>query len=160
MSSEIKEEDEDVQSEHDENQDDEQSAEIIKKISLDDQEENEPALSTPNGRETPSAASFSDVIIEKQDEESEPEAITTANNTHQLLQIIAEKSNKDANSAILNTVSFERLLFGDHPCLSSCLTVISIWTRTTSSRERRISPSSSPSSIKCLRHFRPNFSAY
>ena len=139
MSSEIK-EDEDVREEHQDNRDDEQSEEIIKRISLDDQEENEPSLATPNGRETPSATSFSDVIIEKQDEQPEPETTSTSINTHQLLETIAEKSNKDANSAILNTVSTAFLFFDFDPFVPfSWSRVISIWIRTILSRNRRIS---------------------
>ena len=106
MSEEIK-DNEGVQSD-DINQEDEPSEEIIQKVSINDEEENEPTLSTPNGRETPSATSFSDVIIEKHDE-SLP--ISEENHTNQLLQIISDKSNKEASSTILNTVEKKDYLF-------------------------------------------------
>src|SRR6202044_558344 len=65
MSDEIKNQSDDINEEN--NQEDELSEEIIRKLSMneeeEEEEENELPLSTPNGRETPSAASFSDVII-------------------------------------------------------------------------------------------------
>ena len=76
--------------------------ETIKNVPVDEQQETETELCTSNGRETPSAISFSDVIVEKQDE---PEENVVSGETHQLLQIIADKSNKEAISAILNTVT-------------------------------------------------------
>jgi hypothetical protein len=97
MSEEIK-DNEGVQFDDIINQEDEPSEEIIEKVSINDEEENEPTL---NGHETPSATSFTDVIIEKQDE---PLPISDENHTPQLLQIISDKSNKEASSAILNTV--------------------------------------------------------
>ena len=103
MSEEIK-DNEDVHSDkpnQDDGEDDNQ------KISLNDpDEENEPSLATPNGHETPSLASFSDVIVEKQDESP----VIVEESRHQdLLQVIADKSNKDASSTILNTV--EKAIF-------------------------------------------------
>jgi hypothetical protein len=97
MSEEIK-DNEGVQSDDITNQEDEPSEEIIEKVSINDEEENEPKL---NGHETPSATSFTDVIIEKQDE---PLPVSEENPPPQLLQIISDKSNKEASSAILNTV--------------------------------------------------------
>jgi len=97
MSEEIK-DNEGVQSDDIVNQEDEPSEETIEKVSINDEEENEPKL---NGHETPSATSFNDVIIEKQDE---PLPVSEENHTPQLLQIIYDKSNKEASSAILNTV--------------------------------------------------------
>ena len=82
--------------EHDDVREEPSNPPATEEISLDDQDENEESpLATPNGRQTPSATSFSDVIIEKPLQTS----------AHPLLQIINEKSNKDASSAILNTVS-------------------------------------------------------
>ncbi|CAF4934822.1 unnamed protein product [Rotaria sp. Silwood1] len=104
MSEEIKEISTDVQS--DDNN--EQSKDIIRKVSISDEEEeeeNEQPLSTPNGRETPSVASYSDVIIQKQDEEySMTEQNSTFDNTQQLLEIISDKSNKEATTTLLNTL--------------------------------------------------------
>jgi hypothetical protein len=106
MSDEIKNEIDDINEEN--NQKDEQSEEIITKLSMNDdeeeeeEEENELQLSTPNGRDTPSAASFSDVIIEKQDEL--PSSVSEETHTLGLLQIISDKSNKEASSTILNSV--------------------------------------------------------
>jgi hypothetical protein len=94
------------------NQEDEQSEEIIRKLSINEEEEeeaNEPPLSTPNGRESPSAASFSDVIIEKEDKS--PPFVSEENHPNDLLQIISEKSNKEATSTILNTVLKKNILF-------------------------------------------------
>ncbi|CAF0884401.1 unnamed protein product [Adineta ricciae] len=72
------------------------------KVSLNDpDEENEPSLATPNDHETPSLASFSDVIVEKQDESP---VIVEESHHQNLLQIIVDKSNKDASSTILNTL--------------------------------------------------------
>ena len=104
MSNEISDNDVDIQQEPDSHHE-----EIIKNVPVDEQQqqqqqEDEPELCTPNGRETPSATSFSDVIIEKRDESDEN---ATSGETHQLLQIIADKSNKEAISAILNTVTAE-----------------------------------------------------
>ncbi|CAF3634388.1 unnamed protein product [Adineta steineri] len=80
----------------------EPAQEIIPQVSINGEEENEPVLATPNGRETPSPTlSMSDVFIDKQND-SLP--ISTENNTQQLLQVISEKSNKEASSAILNTL--------------------------------------------------------
>lgn len=102
MSDEIKNPSDDIDEEN--NQDDEPSEEIIRKLSMneEEEEENESALATPNGRETPSATSFSDVIIEKQDEVPSP--VIEENDTHTLLQTINDQSNKEASSTILNTV--------------------------------------------------------
>jgi hypothetical protein len=102
MSDEIKNEIDDINEAN--NQKDEQSEEIIAKLSMndDEEEENELQLSTPNGRDTPSAASFSDVIIEKQDEL--PSSVSEETHTLGLLQIISDKSNKEASSTILNSV--------------------------------------------------------
>ena len=107
MSNEISDNDVDIQPEPDSHHE-----EIIKNVPVDEQQqENEPELCTPNGRETPSATSFSDVIIEKHDESDEN--VASSETTHQLLQIIADKSNKEAISAILNTVTTE-----SHPLLA------------------------------------------
>ncbi|CAF1593723.1 unnamed protein product, partial [Rotaria magnacalcarata] len=63
MSDEVK---ADVDSQSDEiNQRDEKSEELIRKLPVNDDEENELELLTPNGRETPSATSYSDIIIHK-----------------------------------------------------------------------------------------------
>jgi hypothetical protein len=112
MSDEIKNQSDDV------NEDDEQSEEIIiRKLSMNEEEEvdeeNEPPLSTPNGHESPSAASFSDVIIDKQNEE--PQIISEDTHAPELLQSISDKSNKEANSTILNTVKkTTHFLYSDH----------------------------------------------
>ncbi len=68
---------------------------------INEDDENELPLSTPNGHESPVVTSFSDIIIEKQDE---PSIVSEESHTNDLLQIISDKSNKEANSAILNTV--------------------------------------------------------
>lgn len=90
------------------NDETEQSTEIMQKVSLDEdddnddeEEENEQPLSTPNGRETPSAISYSEIVVEKHDENQ------VQNTTDDLLQIISDQSNKDASSAILNTVEHD-----------------------------------------------------
>ena len=110
MSDEIKTEFDDIIKEN--NQEDEKLEETLQKVSLNDdddeeEEENEAPLSTPNGRNTPSAASFSDIIIEKPDDQtlsSSSYIIPKDNHADELLQIISEKSNKEANSTILNNV--------------------------------------------------------
>ena len=79
-----------------------QTEETLPEVSTIEDEENEPPLSTPNGRESPSAVSFSDVIIEKKEEE--PPAALNDNHVRDLVQIISEKSNEEASSTILNTV--------------------------------------------------------
>jgi len=110
MSDEIKNQTDDINEEN--NQEDEQSEEIIRKLSMNEEEaeeENEPPLSAPNGRETPSATSFSDAIIEKPDEL--PPSVSEENDTYELLQIISDKSNKEASSVILNTVEKKMILF-------------------------------------------------
>ena len=87
------------------NEDDEPSEEINQNVSIngdDANEENELPLSTPNGYESPSVTSFSDVIIEKQNEE--PPVVSEDIHTPDLLQSIYDKSNKEASSTILNTV--------------------------------------------------------
>jgi hypothetical protein len=101
MNEEIK-DNEGVQSD-DIDQQNEQSEEIIRKVSINDEDENELPLSTPNGHESPVVTSFSDIIIEKSDESSEENH--TPHDTHELLQIISDQSNKEANSTILNTVN-------------------------------------------------------
>jgi hypothetical protein len=90
----INEENEGVQSDEIIEENDQQS---VEKVSIDEQEENDPPLLTPNGRETPSGTSFADVVIEKQDD------------THQLVQTITDKSNKEASSTILNTVIYQTI---------------------------------------------------
>jgi hypothetical protein len=113
MSDEIKNQTDDINEEN--NQEDEQSEEIIRKLSMNEEEEeeveeeNEPPLSAPNGRETLSATSFSDAIIEKPDEL--PPSVSEENDTYELLQIISDKSNKEASSVILNTVEKKMILF-------------------------------------------------
>jgi hypothetical protein len=104
----------------------EQSEEITKETSVENKEE----IELPNDYESPSVASFSDVIIEKEEDPSPSpvseenssalppseeiktlldtvpsESLTRSDDTHELLQIIADKSNKEASSTILNTVS-------------------------------------------------------
>ncbi len=99
MSDEIKNQSDEV------NEDDEPSEEVNQNISIngeDVNEENELPLSTPNGYESPSITSFSDVIIEKRNEE--PTIISEDTHSPDLLQSISDKSNKEANSTILNTV--------------------------------------------------------
>jgi len=103
------------------NDETEQSTEIMQKVSLDEdddnddeEEENEQPLSTPNGRETPSAISYSEIVVEKHDENQ------VQNTTDDLLQIISDQSNKDASSAILNTVEHDfnkkKEILHDHFC--------------------------------------------
>lgn len=79
-----------------------QAEETLPQVSTIEDEENEPSLSTPNGRESPSAVSFSDVIIEKKEEESS--ATLDDNHVCDLVQTISEKTNEEASSTILNTV--------------------------------------------------------
>ncbi|CAF3766606.1 unnamed protein product [Rotaria sordida] len=106
MSEEIK-ENVDVES-NDYNQQDEQSKEMFRKVSITDDEEEEDEedelpLSTPNGRETPSATSVSDVIIQKRDEQLPiSKENHTFDDTQEFLQIISDKSNKEATTTILN----------------------------------------------------------
>ncbi|CAF3867349.1 unnamed protein product [Rotaria sordida] len=103
MSEEIK-ENVDVES-NDYNQQDEQSKEMFRKVSItdDEEEEDELPLSTPNGRETPSATSVSDVIIQKRDEQLPiSKENHTFDDTQEFLQIISDKSNKEATTTILN----------------------------------------------------------
>jgi len=106
MSDEIKNEFDDINIEN--NQENEQSEEIIEKLSIneeeeeEEEEENEQPLSTPNGRETLSPTSFNDVIIQKHD--ALPSVTSEENHTYDLLQIITDKSNREASSMILNTV--------------------------------------------------------
>lgn len=103
-----------------------QTEEITKEISSDDQQEIEPPLSTLNDQEI----SSTEVIIEEEEEDptsaiiseenslalpaSEEdntpvdtipsESSTQSDDTHKLLQMIVDKSNKEASSTILNTV--------------------------------------------------------
>ena len=105
---------------------------IISSTSNNDQEEIEPSpsVSTDNTDEAPSIPiPLADVIIEKEDEplsapasddniethspaeetltpviSVQSEETSRGNDTHQLLQLIANKSNREASSAILNTV--------------------------------------------------------
>ncbi|CAF2084245.1 unnamed protein product, partial [Rotaria magnacalcarata] len=85
------------------NQQDEKPEELIRKASMNDDEENELELSTPNGRETPSATSYTDIIIHKVDEEIPvSEENSNVDDTQQLLETIADKSNKEASTIILN----------------------------------------------------------
>jgi hypothetical protein len=101
MSDEIKNEFDDINIEN--NQENEQSEEIIRKLSInEEEEENEQPLSTPNGRETLSPTSFNDVIIQKHN--ALPSVTSEENHTYELLQIITDKSNREASSTILNTV--------------------------------------------------------
>ncbi|CAF3646186.1 unnamed protein product [Rotaria socialis] len=101
MSDEVK---ADVDSQSDEiNQRDEKSEELIRKLPVNDDEENELELLTPNGRETPSATSYSDIIIHKVDEEIPvAEENSNVDDTQQLLETIADKSNKQASTIIFN----------------------------------------------------------
>ena len=86
--------------EYDEVQDEPSTIPPTEDVPLDDQDENDQSpLATPNGRQTPSTTSYSDVVIEK------PVTTTDDASPHPLLEVIHEKSNKEASSAILNTVS-------------------------------------------------------
>ena len=108
----------------------EQLEEKIEEISIAEKQETEPSVLTSNEHEIPLDPSSTDVIIEKKEEEPIPSIITEENistlpaseedntpvntvqsestsrsdDTHQFLQIIADKSNKEASAAILNTV--------------------------------------------------------
>jgi hypothetical protein len=108
MSDEIKNEFDDINIEN--NQENEQSEEIIQNLSInEEEEENEQLPSTPNGHETPSPTSFNDVIIKKHDRL--PSVTSEENHANDLLQIITDKSNREASSMILNTVKKSFYLF-------------------------------------------------
>lgn len=87
-----------------ENHQAEETAPEVSTIDNEEKDENEPPLSTPNGRESPSATSFSEVIIETKEEEPPPPPTFNDNQPLDLVQTISEKSNEEASSTILNTV--------------------------------------------------------
>lgn len=122
-------------------QSDEKPEELMQKVSLNDDEENEPPLSTPNGRETPSTVSYSDSITRKDVEILiAPETRSTVDDTEQLLEIIADKSNKDASTTILNRVkqNYYHFLFTFYFHLFSWLKVISISIKIISFKSQKI----------------------
>ena len=107
-----------------------ENEQLEEKISVDEKQETEPPVLTSNEHEIPLEPPSTDVIIEKKEEEPISAIITEENistlpgsqedntpvntvqseltsrtdDTHQFLQIIADKSNKEASAAILNTV--------------------------------------------------------
>ena len=69
----------------------------VEDVPLDDQDENDQSpFATPNGRQTPSTTSYSDVVVEHPTDDAPSPS---------LFETIQQKSNKDASSDILNTVS-------------------------------------------------------
>lgn len=105
---------------------------IVKEPSTEDKQESESSFSTPIEQEISLEPPYTDIIIEndEKEEESTSAAVTTSedtslvskeshtpvnivrtksinqsDDTDELLQTIADKSNKEASSAILNTVS-------------------------------------------------------
>jgi rRNA maturation protein Rpf1 len=158
MSDEIKNESDDL------NEDDEQSEEINGKISMngggeEDEEENEPPHSTPNGHESPSATSFSDVIIEKQNEE--PQIVSEDNHAPELLQTISDKSNKEATSIILNTVKKQKNYFYFPTIFLFSLSMeILILTKITLSKNLKISRNYFQFFTNYHLHYKPKFSVY
>ena len=143
MSDEIKSEFDDINIEN--NQEDEQTEETTSQMTTNGDEENELPLATPDGGETPSVVSFADIIVETQNEE--PPTASADDHAPELLQTISEKSNKDASSTILNTVknsSFFFLTTFRHVFLLSLSMEISIWTKITLFKSRKVFRNSFP----------------
>lgn len=128
-------------------------------------EENLPSDEAPPGLPTDDEPTTVLPIDEEPSERNEAPAVVAqpepANDAPPLLRTIADKPNKEASSAILNTVGHFPATpqsYAAFALSSSSSKAISIWIRTTSFKSQRISPNCLPFSTRCRRRCKPRCS--